>query len=232
MPITTITGRSLLLAVAALALIILATLSTGTARAATIHACVKPGSGATRIVGAKAKCHHGEQKLSWSSSGPAGPNGAAGANGTAGAPGPEGKAGPTGSSALYTALDFESKTISTGETTVLNKTLPPGSFAVSAKTTIVAEASTQAFTEGLCVLTDRPGTTGVGEAAQLDISAWAGGLGEKGTNEFEADSALVLQGFLISKVTSTLSMVCLNIKAPVAKAAITQMQALTVSSIA
>jgi hypothetical protein len=232
MPIITITGRSLLLALAALALIIVATLSTGTARAATIHACVKPGSGATRIVGAKAKCRHGEQKLSWSSSGPAGPKGAAGANGAAGAPGPEGKAGPTGSSALYTALEFESKTLTAGETTVLTETLPPGSFAVSAKTTIVAEAAKQAFTEGFCELADRPGTTGVGEVEVLDVSAWGGGLGQKGTNEFEADSMLVLQGPLTSEVTSTLFMACFNLETPVAEAAITQMQALTVSSIA
>jgi len=215
--------------VLALALVLLATLTVEAAHASTIHACVKPGSGATRIVGAKAKCRHGEQKLSWSSSGPAG---AVGANGAAGAPGPEGKAGPTGSSALYAALNHESKTLPAAETTVLTKTLPPGSFAVSAKTTIVAEAATQAFTEGFCELADRPGTTGVGEAQALDESGWAGGLGQKDTNEFEADSLLVLQGSLTSKVTSTLFMACFNLKATVAKAAITQMQALTVSSIA
>jgi hypothetical protein len=230
MPTITITRRSLP-TVAGLALIIVATLSTGTARAATIHACVKPGSGATRIVGAKAKCRQGEQKLSWSSSGPAGPKGAAGANGAAGAPGPEGKAGPSGSSALYTAINFEPKTLS-GEAPVLTKTLPPGSFAVSAKTTIVAEAAAQAFTEGFCELADRPGTTGVGETEILDESGWAGGLGQKDTNEFEVQSVLVLEASLTSKVTSTLFVACLNLQALVVKAVVTQMQALTVSSIA
>jgi hypothetical protein len=53
------TGLALVAGVSAAAAV-----AAGSAQAASIHACVKPKSGTTRIVGAKAKCHHGEQKLS------------------------------------------------------------------------------------------------------------------------------------------------------------------------
>jgi Collagen triple helix repeat (20 copies) len=70
-----------------------------TARAAsndtTLHACYNKHSGALRI-SKNGSCHHGEQAISWSSSGPAGAAGAAGPQGPQGAQGPPGMSGSAG----------------------------------------------------------------------------------------------------------------------------------------
>jgi hypothetical protein len=201
------------------------------AQASTIHACVKPKSGATRIVGVKAKCRHGEQKLSWNTTGPQGPRGSGGGPGAPGAPGAEGKSGAT---ALFVATtSFAKQAIPAGGAAVMKKVLPPGSFAVAAKTTLVFEAeSAKVMGRVLCLLVDRAGTTETGESTTLDASILVAVLGEKGTTEFEAQSVLTLEGSLTSKVTSTLTMSCSAFSTVEAAAVTPEMQALQVSTIA
>jgi hypothetical protein len=206
-----------------------AALAAQVADAGTIHACVKPKNGVTRIVGAKAKCHRGEHKLSWNATGPKGP---AGANGAAGASGAEGKAGANGSG---TAFEAEAPTVDLpagAETTVISKVLPPGSYLLGARTTLVASSATKTFTFVACTLEDQPGTSGTGIATAVDSTAWASPLGEKGTNEWLADSPLGLEGSLTSSVTSTLSMSCLNIEPQPVEAQASHIHALTVEAIA
>jgi hypothetical protein len=99
----------------------------GVAQAATIHACVKPKSGAPRIVGAKAKCRHGEKKLSWSTTGPQGKTGPGGASGPAGAPG---ATGATGIGPAFTALTTE-RALSESLSVLAEKTIPPGNYVFS-----------------------------------------------------------------------------------------------------
>jgi hypothetical protein len=69
-------------ATAASALLVLGLASA--ASATKIYTCVNKG-GPMRLVGAKAKCKHGERKVSWNTSGPAGAPGATGAAGSPGA---------------------------------------------------------------------------------------------------------------------------------------------------
>ena len=58
-----------------------------------VNACVHKGNGDLYI---KSKCHHGDQKLTWSKVGPRGANGATGARGATGATGAAGTTGPAG----------------------------------------------------------------------------------------------------------------------------------------
>jgi len=126
------------------------------AGAATIHACVKKTSGATRIVGAKAKCRHGEQSLSWNTAGPAG---ATGASGAAGAKGANGTNGTNGAAAGFVARSTESVPIAAKATVLLSKLLPPGSYILNAKS-IVVSSSKAAETAALeCGVFEAPGTT-------------------------------------------------------------------------
>lgn len=203
------------------------------AQAATIYACVKPKSGATRIVGAKAKCRRGEQKLSWNTAGPRGPSGANGRNGANGAAGGEGKAGTNGAADVYSTSQSqtEPKALPAGGTIVLTKVLPPGSYAVTAKTTITADESKAATVEMFCLLNDVPGTTGEGEGKVLDLTGWEGPLGQTGLNEFSAQTPMTLASTMTSDVTSTLEMECANLSGQAMKSAIGQMQAITVASV-
>jgi hypothetical protein len=64
-----------------------------------LHACLNPGNGNARIVGALEECHNNETRVQWNVSGPTGPQGPAGptgATGETGAVGPQGPAGPAG----------------------------------------------------------------------------------------------------------------------------------------
>ena len=61
-----------------------------------LEACINPGNGGMRLVGASTACHKNETRVSWNAEGPTGPAGPTGPMGPEGAEGPEGPAGPTG----------------------------------------------------------------------------------------------------------------------------------------
>jgi hypothetical protein len=226
------------LCVLALAVVLLATATVEAARASTIHACVKPSSGATRIVSAKAKCHRGEQKLAWSTTGPQGPAGASGSAGSAGsagspgAQGGEGKAGANGAGALFSATGGGIELKAT-ETMAVTKTVPPGSYMLSAKADLGAESEKAGVEDTACFLGDRPGTTKTGEAELLDFGPWAVALGEDEPTNFVATTAVAMQGTLTSAVTSTLSVACFTEDDPgvTVHLVLAQLQALAVTSI-
>jgi hypothetical protein len=203
------------------------------AQAAVIHACVKPKSGATRIVGAKAKCRHGEQKLSWNTSGPAGPKGVPGAPGAPGAAGAEGKPGVAGAGPVYSA-SAEGPTGLKGGATLVTKVLPPGSFAVSAKTLLIGQAETAAiYVQAVCFLGDAPGINTGAEPAVLDETGWLAALVKLTSTNFSAEAASSLQGTLTSKVTSTVSLSCTD-QSPAgvnSRALFSALQALSVTSV-
>ena len=64
-----------------------------------LEACVNPGNGNMRLVGASTACHNNETRVSWNAEGPAGPVGPAGPAGPTGAQGPAGQDGADGASA-------------------------------------------------------------------------------------------------------------------------------------
>jgi hypothetical protein len=194
--------RRLLLAVSAIAA---AGVAASGAQAATIHACVRPKSGATRIVGANAKCHHGEQKLSWSTEGPRGP---AGSNGASGAPGAAGTNGTTGAGPLFSAVSGAQPHITEEGTLLVSKVVPPGSYMIWGKTDLL-EASNKGEVESVgCALTSHPGTEETEEATLLDEGISEEELGDTGGGHFGAGVTIALQGAMTSTVTSTLLIDC------------------------
>jgi hypothetical protein len=196
------------------------------AQAATIHACVKPKSGATRIVSAKSKCRHGEQKLSWNSEGPRGP---AGANGTAGAPG---AAGASGAGPLFSAASGAAA-VTSSETPLASKVLPPGHYMLWAKTDIVESSPKREVENVSCILASRPGTTGTGELSLLDLSGSELELGETEPGQFNAAVTIPMQGALTTAVTATVTMSCSkeNGGTTTVGSTFTQLQALGVTSV-
>ena len=218
----TVSGCLGLVAAAALAL------GAQSAAAAAIHACVKPKSGATRIVSAKANCRHGEQKLSWNTTGERGPAGANGANGTNGS---EGKAGANGAGTVYSTFEENSEPapLATGLNTILTKVIPPGTYKVSAKTTVVGKSTTAAHVKLICYLVDLPGTAKSSEGTTIDITALTEPLVEIEPGEWLLDAPLTLEGTVTSTVTSTLSMICVKFEATETSAAVSRIEALTVT---
>lgn len=61
-----------------------------------LRACVSPGQGQLRLIGANGSCRNGEQLVVWSVVGPQGPPGEQGDPGEVGPVGPQGPAGPAG----------------------------------------------------------------------------------------------------------------------------------------
>jgi hypothetical protein len=176
------------------------------AAAATIHACVKKRSGATRIVKGRARCRKGEQKLSWGTTGPAGPPGTGGGAGKAGVN------GANGAVAVFGASELERQPLALEKVAVIvSKVVPPGSYFVSAKTVILAEAEAAASAALSCGITDSPGTAYGPEHTTVDISSWESALNPKGAKEFKLVTTLFAQGTMTSTVTSTLALVCVQL---------------------
>jgi hypothetical protein len=201
------------------------------AGAATIHACVRPKSGATRIVKAHAKCRRGEQKLTWNTSGPQGERGAPGPGGS---PGAEGRAGSSGTGPVYVGTALEPRELKAGEPLLASKVVPPGIYAVSAKTLLGASSEVEgATTAVLCSLTDTPGTALEGETAELDVGGWEAPLAKLGVKNFGAAATIGLEGTLTSKVTSTVVIACgiVESEAPPVLAESTRIQATAVTAV-
>jgi hypothetical protein len=79
------------LGLAAVALVM--TLTPRVAASAALEACINPGNGNMRLVGANTACHANETRVSWNVVGPEGPQGPQGPAGPQGPPGPAGDSG-------------------------------------------------------------------------------------------------------------------------------------------
>jgi hypothetical protein len=174
--------------------------------ATTIYTCVSKRNGTMRIVSAKAKCRHGEHKLSWNASGPAGPAGVPGAPGAAGAP------GANGVGADYSSFDLGPVNLALSEKgdVVVTKTIPAGTYFVNAKTVIGATEATKAvFVVAICELVDTAGTVGLVELpGALDVSEWLQQLSNSFGSEYEGGATLAMQAQLTTTEPTTLAMVC------------------------
>jgi hypothetical protein len=219
------------------ALIVVAALASATsavspvaASAATIYACVKPKSGATRIVGAKARCKRGEQRLSWNTEGPRGPAGANGANGAAGA---AGSSGASGLGPLFSAVGEEQIVTPTGSTLV-SKVLPPGNYMIWSRINLLASSKKQEVESVGCELGFRAGTTGVGEPTLLDVGIGGLAVIETEPGAAEGAAAVPLQAPLTTAVTVTVLVRCAKDegRTPEIRTIVSELQALAVTSIA
>jgi len=224
-------ASTLTVRVAVVLIAIVAGVFASAAHAATIHACVKPKSGATRIVTARAKCRPGEHKLSWNTNGPRGAGGANGKNGANGAQGSAGSPGAVTQPTVFSAEDREPRALPTGETGLLTKVLPPGSYAVSATVPLAGELDKAGFTQVLCAVLDSPGTTGGGESTVLDLGQLIAPLAQLEAGHFGSGSTLPLKAVLTSGVTSTLTLTCTNFNTTIVHTILVHMQALTVGAV-
>jgi hypothetical protein len=196
-------------AAAAVALLVPAAASA--AGATTIYTCVSKKSGAMRVVSAKTKCRHGEQKLSWDAAGPAGSHGVAGAPGSPGAAGTNGTNG-TGIDYGTSKVGKESVELAKGsEDVVLSKTLPAGTYFVTAQTTLlVSEAKASTLEVLACGIADSTGTPAFLEPAgqALDESVWLQTLTSISSGEFGASTDVALQTQLTTTTPTTLALIC------------------------
>ena len=105
-----------------------------------IHACYNTAFGSLRVVDDPATCKAGETAIAWNRVGPEGP---AGPSGPVGATGPQGPAGPAGTSVAYNgkqASGTEAHLVSNppgSSTSVVSVDVPAGSYAISAKATLI-----------------------------------------------------------------------------------------------
>jgi len=184
------------------------------ADAATIYACVKKNSGATRIVGRTTRCRHGEQRLSWSVTGPAGKPGANGVNGA------------NGAVAGFTATDASLLPLEEKSTVLVSKVVPPGSYIVSAKTALEAHSVIAAAAFAEWALLDTPGTSPALLGEPRDAAIWGTAL--TAVSEFNADATLPFAAGITSTVTSTIDIVC-GVGATPVKAVFPQITAIQTS---
>jgi hypothetical protein len=185
-------------------------LGTQAATASSIYACVNKHSGSARIVGAKTKCRRSEHKATWNTTGPRGTPGAAG---TPGAPGAAGTNGSNGVGADFASDNFGPTLLTESEKgdTVVAKTIPAGSYLVSATTVVGAGKAKKVgvFAFVLCELVDTPGTPGFVEPpAALGLGEWAQALAESGSGEIAGVGTVAMQGQLTTTQPTTLALLC------------------------
>jgi hypothetical protein len=190
---------------------LLAFVAASPAGAATIHTCVSKKSGAMRIVSARAKCRGGERKLSWNSSGAAGP---AGPGGASGAPGAAGKQGADGVGVDFTSSKTNTEPVSLKlevETVIVSKTLPAGSYFVTASSAILAQEAGKAVVSAVsCGISDSAATPSIKEPKEtLDESIWLAELASTGT-EYQGGGSTALQAQLTTTAPTTLALICVS----------------------
>jgi hypothetical protein len=204
------TSRRLVPIIAALAALSIAALAAAPqAGAATIFACVNRHTGAARVFTHLPRCHRHETRIFWNTPGPAGRNGATGKTGaqgkqgTAGKNGTNGTNGTNGAVAGYSASNPASEDF-TGkkEATILTKTVPAGSYIVSAKTVVSSTATAETRAAAVCELLDG------GPGAVVDTAGWDTGLVEEVPGTFIGEATLSLEAAVTVKATTVLSLVC------------------------
>jgi hypothetical protein len=179
------------------------------AGAASIYACVNKHSGSARIVSSKTKCKKTERRVSWNTTGAPGPAGKTGATGAAGTPGSNGVGADYGGMALGpTPL----APTTTGDL-VVSKTIPAGSYLVSADTVALAiEAKSPLTVAVACELVDTTGTPVFVESNEaIDLGDWVGSLAKLGSS-YEGAASLHMQGQLTTTQSSTLALLCTAIE--------------------
>jgi hypothetical protein len=194
--------RRTVLAVAATGALATAALAAAPlSEASTLYACVKK-NGSAHLYAKKPKCKKGESKLSWGTTGPAGQNGsngAPGSKGTTGSNGPNGTNGANGAVAGYGAVQSGTINITSEKKLILTKTLPAGSYIVTAKVETAAAGKSEGQMESRCELND--GST-------LDESQWISGLSGFIAGTFLGSSTLPLEAPVTITAPTSVQLLC------------------------
>jgi hypothetical protein len=152
------------------------------------------------------RCARRDKKLSWNVVGPrgvAGPRGAAGSHGSSGATGPIGLTGNTGADGVgpgYVASAGDQMAVFIdSRTTVLSKTLPAGSYIVTATVGMLGASGSAGFVRSDCFLTDPS------QSVERDFTS---PLAVLGAGNFEADGTLAMQLAVTSSDSITVTLEC------------------------
>jgi hypothetical protein len=121
--------RGAYLSAAALTVAAVPAIAVAASSGVTYHACVVNKTGALRVVSAAAHCGSGQHKISWNSTGPAGPKGATG------------RQGPAGDVAGYYTSTTNHLTLSGTLVSYLTLNLPAGNWIVQSANEIASTAS-------------------------------------------------------------------------------------------
>ncbi|HSZ12930.1 MAG TPA: hypothetical protein VK790_02725 [Solirubrobacteraceae bacterium] len=177
------------------------------ASAATIYACVNKRTGVARVFTHKPRCRRNETRLLWNTPGPAGRNGANGKNGATGKTGQAGKNGTNGTNGTngavngYSAGKPEFTEFTGKEAVIVTRSLPAGSYILTAKTVVSATASAVPIrAAAVCVLLD-------GGLAPLDSAGWNTGLVED-SGKLIGETTLSLAAAVTLKATTFVSLAC------------------------
>lgn len=201
------TNRRLAPLAGALAALSLAALAAAPqAGAATIFACVNRHSGVARVYTHLPRCRRHETRIAWNTQGPAGKTGPTGKTGPAGKTGPTGKNGTNGLNGAVAGYSISQSTPTefTGkkEAPILTKTVPAGSYIVSAKAVVSATAAAAVRAAVVCELLDG------GSGAVVDTSGWDTGLVEEVPGKYIGEATLSMNAAVTVKATTVLSLVC------------------------
>lgn len=177
------------------------------AHASTLYACVKK-NGAARLFVRKPRCRRSERRLSWNVEGPQGPRGRNGAtgkngrNGTNGINGMNGANGTNGAAAGFSASSEVLKSIGeAAEVKIVGRTLPAGSYIVSAKAVVIASAAKSEPRYGAsCELLEG--------AAALDSAQFVGPLAEVSPTSFVGSTTLTVEAAITIKAPTEVSLLC------------------------
>ncbi len=186
-------------------------LVSSTADAASIYACVNRHTGSARFVGAKTKCRKTERRVSWNTAGPAGPAGKPGATGATGT------SGSNGAGVDYAGATLGPTTLASTMTgdLIVAKTIPAGSYLVSANTVAAAIEAKSAVTAFVtCEIVDTTGTPELVEPGEaVGVGDWEQSLAKQGTSSiFDGSSTIHMEGQLTTTHSTTLALICAPIE--------------------
>jgi hypothetical protein len=192
--------------VAIAAALLLGLLAASQAQASTLYACVKK-NGTAHIYSKKPKCKKGETKLSWNSAGPKGTTGPNGKNGTNGTNGVNGAvagyfAAQSGIVTLPEEFELAPSAFAPEEELLVSKTVPAGSFLVSAKAEVFGEAKAAELGDADCELFD------ASTHATLDNAGWGASLQKYSGTTFLASGSMPLFAALSAGSSQVLQVWC------------------------
>lgn len=196
--------RALIASILATLLAALAAAAVADASGATVYSCVKKKGGTTRIVTVKTKCKRSERRLSWSAAGLVGQRGASGAPG---ATGPTGPTGAGGAVAGFSAVNSSFVALSS-ETQLVSKTIPAGSYIVTAKTAIIAMSLATGWAAAECGLVDTPGPEYQKSGQSIDAGLFEGALFKGPSSSYGVGGGVPFASALSTTGQSTLTIVC------------------------
>lgn len=171
----------------------------------TVDGCYHNTGGTLRVVDATvSQCRSSETAISWNQVGPQGPQGVKGEDGKDGADGPKGDQGPAGTSQAFTATGELINVSRGGRGIVASKSVPAGSYVLSASVSALANGSNDEVSFLFCRLNSSTSVLGFASETPGNHSA---------SQDFSGDSSLSLTATFEPTGTATVALECGQLRA-------------------